>query len=1285
MFLMMFLCSISFVSANDLNGADEIQTAENTLSIDDVEHETEDLKTVDITDSRVQNDNNKSFEEDNSKLGSAESNYGLQETIDDTSDVPEDSFSALYEFIGNRSETNLTLDKDYVFYPNYDANFSEGIVINDTVLIDGNGHRIDGANQARIFNITGNGVTLKNIILVNGYAANGSAIYSTGDSGKIFNSVILNNTGSLIYSESMFDANNNWWGNTNATFDAAPDVSDKVDANYWLFLTVTVNDTVVNVGKKASVIVNLTNVYDKNTSSKSTYADIVPITFDLNVNGVEVESNNATLEKGVAEFLAEVYGPEYGNLNVSYFNVEDGVIFTVVSDDDSFTALQKLINNATEREFLNLTRNYKYYDYDVKYADGVVIDKSIGINGNGFTINGSDKSGIFNIPANEVYLSNMTISNAGKDIVCSGTMCVADAVLFNDVNGSLSICGQFMSVVNSIFNGSQPIAINISANSTAYLSNNTLSKPGRIYNHGKFASPTFIVVLGNKTIDAKVGDKILLNATVSDDNGNVIVLDNLTFDIGSTDSIEGTLNETVFEAEYTLTNGTFIIGVKDIDDILMQNNVDYALVNVTKYNSLILINTSNVTQYNTTKEVEFIVENITNASAIITDELGNVVFDGAINSTTITLDNLDAGNYTIVATNEENEMYYGYVANETFEISKIASSIELSHIDDFTYGNVSEVEINVINRTAVEIVIRNSTDDIVYNESIEGNNFTLPVLATGNYTIVATNLETKNINGSNYTQNFTIYKGNSSIDVINYTESFAYGGALVVNFTKENVINIEAAIVDSSGNIIYIGNLTDDEVANGNFTYDNFTAVGNYTLTLTNYDNENASGCVASVNFTVIKSNSTVNVWVDSVSLGENVTINYEVFPVGIINVVVEDLNGNVVYNQNVTGNNVTIEGLKAGNYTAYVNNLETDNVYGNSSNATFSVLAKEDYNITVDLVDKTVNIHAPSDANGIATIINGNDTYSVELVNGSASVDIPELVQGINTIIVSYAGDDKYSPKNFTFDVLVKTQVVASDMTRGYNSGVDYQFKVTDANGNPLANKIVDVAVNGQKFIVVTDAKGVAKLNEKLPVGTYTVTVTNPDSGSKLVNTLKIVKRIAGNKNLVKYYVSNFKYNLRVYGNDGKAVGAGVTVTVKMGKYTYKLKTNENGYITLLLNSRFPSGKYTVTASYKGYTTKNTITIKQIIVSKSVVTVKKSSGKLVLTAKLRQGSKVLKYKTVTFKMNGKTFSAKTNGYGLAKVTVKNSAFRNLQAGKTYLVKISFLKDFIKTSVKVRR
>ena len=195
MFLMMILCSISFVSANDLNGADEIQTAENTLSID-VEHETEDLKTVDITDSRVQNDNNKSFEEDNSKLGSAESNYGLQETIDDTSDVPEDSFSALYEFIGNRSETNLTLDKDYVFYPDYDANFSEGIVINDTVLIDGNGHRIDGANQARIFNITGNGVTLKNIILVNGYAANGSAIYSTGDSGKIFNSVILNNTGS---------------------------------------------------------------------------------------------------------------------------------------------------------------------------------------------------------------------------------------------------------------------------------------------------------------------------------------------------------------------------------------------------------------------------------------------------------------------------------------------------------------------------------------------------------------------------------------------------------------------------------------------------------------------------------------------------------------------------------------------------------------------------------------------------------------------------------------------------------------------------------------------------------------------------------------------------------------------------------------------------------------------------------------------------------------------------------------------------------------------------------
>ena len=74
---------------------------------------------------------------------------------------------------------NLTLKKDYS-YNSSDSDYKNGILIaKDNIVIDGDGHTINGENQARIFNITANNVTLKNINFVNGYSNdNGGAIFA---------------------------------------------------------------------------------------------------------------------------------------------------------------------------------------------------------------------------------------------------------------------------------------------------------------------------------------------------------------------------------------------------------------------------------------------------------------------------------------------------------------------------------------------------------------------------------------------------------------------------------------------------------------------------------------------------------------------------------------------------------------------------------------------------------------------------------------------------------------------------------------------------------------------------------------------------------------------------------------------------------------------------------------------------------------------------------------------------------------------------------------------------
>jgi hypothetical protein len=347
--------------------------------------------------------------------------------------------------------------------------------------------------------------------------------------------------------------------------------------------------------------------------------------------------------------------------------------------------------------------------------------------------------------------------------------------------------------------------------------------------------------------------------------------------------------------------------------------------------------------------------------------------------------------------------------------------------------------------------------------------------------------------------------------------------------------------------------------------------------------------------------------------------------------------------------------------------------------------LPVEDYDFSFETVDKTIVFHAPADATGNVSVTVGNKTYTTYLVNGSAKITVPELGNGENDVIISYTGDDKYAPRNYSANVTIETNVVASDMTRGYNSGIDYQFKVVDINGNPLANKEVKVKINNKVYTVKTDKEGVAKINAKLSVGTYNVIITNPDNGKEVTKTLKIVKRFTGNKNIVKYYNSNFKYRFKVIGDNGKAVGKGVVVTVKIGKKTFKLKTDKNGFITIKLTKRYTPKKYTVAASYKGYSIKNIIKVKQVISSKKVVNVKKSAKNLVLNAKLKEGKKVLKNKKVTFKFKGKKYKAKTNKRGIAKVTIKKNVIKKLKAGKKYKFTITYLKDTVKRTVNVRR
>ena len=90
-------------------------------------------------------------------------------------------------------------------------------------------------------------------------------------------------------------------------------------------------------------------------------------------------------------------------------------------DNGTFTALQDKISNATEGATIELEKDYAN---DGVLSDGILISKSITINGNGYTIDAQHKSRIFNVTANNVVLNDIKFINGnatlGGAIFCEG-------------------------------------------------------------------------------------------------------------------------------------------------------------------------------------------------------------------------------------------------------------------------------------------------------------------------------------------------------------------------------------------------------------------------------------------------------------------------------------------------------------------------------------------------------------------------------------------------------------------------------------------------------------------------------------------------------------------------------------------------------------------------------------------------------------------------------------------------------------------------------------------------
>ncbi len=258
-------------------------------------------------------------------------------------------------------------------------------------------------------------------------------------------------------------------------------------------------------------------------------------------------------------------------------------------------------------------------------------------------------------------------------------------------------------------------------------------------------------------------------------------------------------------------------------------------------------------------------------------------------------------------------------------------------------------------------------------------------------------------------------------------------------------------------------------------------------------------------------------------------------------------------------------------------------------------------------------------------------------------------------------------------------------DASVNYGAGSYFSVKVVTADGRPVgAGEKVTFTINGRTVTATTDNNGIAKIKITEVPGKYAIKTDY--RGISYQNNVAVkldpkTCKVVGNKNIKVDYAGGKYFSVKVVSKDGKVPASGVKVKFKINGKTYTKTTNKKGIAKLKIT--FIPKKYTIKTIFNGKTYKNTIKVKQVLKT-SKVTVKKTAKKFTLKAKLKINGKLKKGKTIKFRLNGKTYKAKTNKKGIAKVTIKKKVIKKLKKGKKYAFKVTYLKDTIKSTVKVK-
>ncbi|MBE6497269.1 MAG: Ig-like domain repeat protein [Methanobrevibacter sp.] len=349
-----------------------------------------------------------------------------------------------------------------------------------------------------------------------------------------------------------------------------------------------------------------------------------------------------------------------------------------------------------------------------------------------------------------------------------------------------------------------------------------------------------------------------------------------------------------------------------------------------------------------------------------------------------------------------------------------------------------------------------------------------------------------------------------------------------------------------------------------------------------------------------------------------------------------------------------------------------------------------------------------PKNAEGNLSVYVNDSLYkSQSMADGFANITFEDLKDG-NTykIDIIYTGND-YNVSAYSTTQSIIPKLIYDECVR-YGSDAKFSFEMNPDRDGFITVKIERYKKDNETYTLpLVNGKANATISDlQLPVPIKNtefyennrVTLTYSSEEYNYTTTFLVVAepipaKIVNAKDITMYYGESKVYSVKVYDYDGK-IAAKKSVYFEIGYNFYWAKTDEKGVAKVTFKET--PGKYTLKITYSRkdlYDYENfykyAVVTKKLIVkqplSLKTVAVKKSAKKLTLQATLKYGKKAIKNKKITFKFNGKTYKAKTDKKGIAKVTIKSSVLKKLKVGKKITYQATYLKDTVQKTVKVQR